>query len=125
MSSFACNLLFFCLFALILHIFNNLTYVKFTFALFQGQIAACNTCIKFEVRFFKLHLQARVTYTARFTEVSSSVPSSAYDLLFSFACCCFLRFCCEIPFGSKTNVSNCNLYSFTFRHSSYQQGYEL
>ena len=44
-SSFVCDLLFFRLFALILHIFDNFTYVKFTFALFQGQIAACNTCI--------------------------------------------------------------------------------
>ena len=55
---------FFGLFALILHIFNTFTYVKFTFALFQDQIAACNTCIKFEVRFFNLHLQARVRLRA-------------------------------------------------------------
>ena len=38
--------------------------------------------------------------TPRFVYTPSSVPSSAYELLFSFVCCCFLRFCCEIPFGS-------------------------
>ena len=64
MSCSVGNLLLFYLFALILHIFNNFSYVKFTFALFQGQIAACNTCIKFEVRCFNLHLQARVILRA-------------------------------------------------------------
>ena len=57
MSYFVCDLLFFSLFAFILQILINLTYVKFAFALFQGQIAACKTCIKFEVRFLNLHLQ--------------------------------------------------------------------
>lgn len=49
---------FFGLFALILHIFNNFTYVKFTFALFQGQIAACNnflTCISKHALYCALH----------------------------------------------------------------------
>ena len=41
MSYFVCDLLFFSLFAFILQILINLTYVKFAIALFQGQIAAC------------------------------------------------------------------------------------
>ena len=63
-------------------------YVKFAFRLFQGQIADCREC-KFELRFFKLASpgtgacsQAR-HYALK---VSSSVPSSACKLLFSFAC---------------------------------------
>ena len=79
-----CNLLFFLLFTS-LQILINLTSVKFSFALLQGQIAACKMCIKFEVA---------SPGTAHSTEVSSSEPS-ACEVLFSFACSCFLRFCYE------------------------------
>ena len=56
-SYYVCNLLFFPLFAFILQILINLTYVKFAFPLFQGQTVACKTHIKFEVKFLNSHLQ--------------------------------------------------------------------
>ena len=40
------NLLFFSVFAFMFQILINLTFVKLAFPLFQGQIAACKTCIK-------------------------------------------------------------------------------
>lgn len=79
-SSLVCKLLFLSLFAgffydsFILQIHINFTYVKFAFSLFQDQIAACRTS-KFEL------LKASCG-TACFTEVTSSVSSSACKALF-------------------------------------------
>ena len=48
---------FISLFAFILQFLINLTYVRFAFPLFQGQISPCKKRIKFEIRFLNLHLQ--------------------------------------------------------------------
>ena len=45
-----CNVLIFFAFCF----YPSDPYVKFAFRLFQGQIADCIKCIKFELRFFKL-----------------------------------------------------------------------
>ena len=105
-----CNLLFFSLFAFILRILVNLTYVRFAFALFQGKIAACKTCIKFEVRFLNLHLQV-LRDSPRY--VSSSVPSSTCNLLFYFAYCCFLRFCYENTVSIRRDMNFEKLFGWT------------
>ena len=103
---------------------NNFTYVKFAFALFQSQCAACNACIKFGIRFFNLHLQALVILRASPKWVLRCLLQHMNCSLLSRVVA-FYASVTKIPFGNETNMSICNLYSFTFRHSSYQQGYQL